>query len=260
MRCAIVCSLLLVLTALPLAAETKTNVAYVEPVTLMEFVAVPGGSFLMGEKGNEWASPVHKVTVKPFLIGRYEVTFAQYALFCAATKRELPSDNGWGRGTRPAINVSWLDAVAFTKWLSDKSGRTFRLPSEAEWEYAARGGMTTPYPWGGDLGKNRANCNGCGSTWDNRNTAPVGSFAANDYGLYDVVGNVYEWTLDLRHDNYQGAPNNGSPWTKGSSSTERVNRGASYSQPLEEMAVSRRCWDEPEFSKSDLGFRVLLEP
>jgi formylglycine-generating enzyme required for sulfatase activity len=163
-------------------------------------------------------------------------------------------------GTRPVINVSWQDAVAFTEWLSAKSGRKFRLPSEAEWEFAARGGTTTPFPWGQELGSNRANCKGCGSRWDDRSTAPVGSFAPNGYGLHDVVGNVYEWCLDLQHDNYQGAPADGSPWLTGSPRAAHIYRGASFRQTEDEMPVSRRCWEDDYRSSEETGFRVLLEP
>lgn len=259
MRCKILL-LLLFVSILPLTPLAQAKVAYVDPVTGMEFVKIPGGTFIMGETIQDVARPPHKVKVKPFLTGRFEVTFDQYALFCAATKRELPDDNGWGRGSRPVINVSWQDAVAFTEWLSAQSGRKFRLPSEAEWEFAARGGTTTLFPWGNELGENLANCNGCGSTWDNKSTAPVGSFKPNGYGLYDVVGNVYEWVLDLRHDSYQGAPATASPWLQGDTTGERVYRSASFLQHPREMTVSRRCWDNPEIRKNEIGFRVVLEP
>ena len=99
-----------------------------------------------------------------------------------------PPDNGWGRGTRPVINVSWNDAQGFIQWLSRKSGNTYRLPTEAEWEIATRAGTTTDYYWGNDVGRNHANCDGCGSEWDNRKTAPVGSFKPNAFGLYDMSG------------------------------------------------------------------------
>lgn len=256
----ILLALFLLVTSLPSAALAQSRVAYTDPVTGMKFAAIPAGSFQMGDTVDSYAQPVHKVSIKPFLIGLYEVTFAEYAQFCAATRRELPDDNGWGMGNRPVINVSWQDAVAFTEWLSAQSGRKFRLPSEAEWEYAARGGTTTPFPWGTKLGKNRANCNGCGSAWDNKSTAPVGSFKPNGYGLYDVIGNVYEWCLDQLHDNYQGAPGDGSPWLQDSKSTDRIYRGAAFNQPPVEMTVSKRCWDNPESRHSANGFRVLLEP
>jgi len=109
-----------------------------------------------------------------------------------------PSDNGWGRGNRPVINVSWDDAQNYIQWLSHKTGKAYRLPSEQEWEIAARAGTTSDYYWGNDIGRNHANCDGCGSEWDNKKTAPVGSFKPNAFGLYDMMGNVWEWTGTCR--------------------------------------------------------------
>jgi len=130
--------------------------------------------------------------------------------------------------------------------------------SEAEWEYAARGGMTSKYPWGNQIGSALANCNGCCSKWDRKMTAPVGSFAPNDFGLYDTIGNVYEWCLDSRHDNYEGAPTGGSAWQD--TRNERINRGGSwYESPLE-STVFRRCWDKATAHLREDGFRVVKEP
>ena len=127
--------------------------------------------------------------------------------------------------------MSWDDAQAYVKWLSSITGKAYRLLSEAEYEYAARAGSETKYPWGDDIklnGKAMANCDGCGSQWDNKQTAPVGSFAANQFGLYDMVGNVWEWTEDCWNESYQGAPADGSAWTSGDCS-RRVVRGGSWS-------------------------------
>ena len=141
-----------------------------------------------------------------FALSKCEVTFEEYAPFAAATGRRT-NDAGRGRGSRPVINVSWDDAVAYTEWLSEQTGKRYRLPSEAEWEYAAclqrgaprrqaRAGTTTKYSWGKKIGRNLANCNGCGSRWDDEKTAPVGSFPANAWGLHDMHGNVWEWVQD----------------------------------------------------------------
>ena len=111
------------------------------------------------------------------------------------------------------INVSWDDAKAYVAWLSKKTGKTYRLLTEAEYEYATRAGTQTAYPWGNDIGENNANCRGCGSQWDGKQTAPVGSFSPNGFGLYDMVGNVGQWTEDCYHDSYNGAPADGSAWT-----------------------------------------------
>lgn len=175
-----------------------------------DMVTVAAGGFRMGCIENDKdcydsEKPVRTVQVGAFAIGRYEVTFDQYDLFCEATGREKPNDQGWGRGNRPVINVSWLDANAFAAWLSQQSGRTYRLPTEAEWEVAARAGTETKFWWGDAVGSNRANCDGCGSRWDNKQTAPVGSFAANKWGLYDTAGNVWEWTCSAWASPYDGS-------------------------------------------------------
>ena len=163
-----------------------------------------------------------------FALGVYEVTFEEYERFARATGRDRPNDRGWGRGGRPVNNVSWEDAQAYAAWLSDETGEDYRLPSESEWEYAARAGSATRYSWGRDIGRNRANCNGCGSRWDSDGTSPVGSFAANGWGLYDMHGNVWEWVEDCWHENYAGAPRDGSAWTSGGSCGRRVLRGGSW--------------------------------
>lgn len=237
---------------------------YTESITGMQFVAIPGGTFTMGYDNDPFAHPAHEVTVKPFYLGKYEVTFAEYDKFARESGAKLPDDEGWGRGIRPVINISWDEAAAFTAWLSKKSGSAFRLPSEAEWEYAARGGTETFYPWGNNFGRSNANCSECGSPWDGRQTAPIGSFSPNPYGLYDMIGNVYEWCLDTRHRSYEGAPADGSAWTKNAQKDSRgrdfrINRGGSWFQPAREMTVYRRCWDAAEDRRSEIGFRVLME-
>ena len=147
--------------------------------------------------------PQHPVTIaRPFAVGRYEVTFDEWDACVAegGCNGYKPSDEGWGRGRRPVINVSWDDAQAYVTWLSKKTGKSYRLLSGAEYEYAMRAGTQTVYPWGDTIGTNNANCHSCGSQWDAKQTAPVGSFAANGFGLYDMVGNVREWTEDCYHD------------------------------------------------------------
>ena len=140
-----------------------------------------------------------------------------------------PGDQGWGRGGRPVIHVSWEDATAYAAWLSEETGEEYRLPSESEWEYAARAGTTTRYTWRDDIGRNRSNCDGCGGRWDDEDrTAPAGSFAANAWGLHDVHGNVWEWVGDCWHENYARAPRDGSAWTTGGDCSRRVVRGGSW--------------------------------
>jgi formylglycine-generating enzyme required for sulfatase activity len=203
-----------------------------------QMVAIPAGTFQMGSPAGETGresdeGPLHRVTVAAFALGRYEVTFAEYLLFAQATGRAQPSDKGWGGGRRPVINVSWTDAQGYATWLSKETGQTYRLPSEAEWEYAARAGTTTANWWGDDIQRGTevmANCDGCGSEWDLTKTAPVGQFAANAFGLHDMHGNVWEWTQDCWHGSYVGAPKDGAAWeaTEGGDCTFRVVRGGSW--------------------------------
>ena len=164
-------------------------------------------------------------------------------------------NNGWGRGRRPVINVSWDDAVAYTKWLSEQTSKRYRLPSEAEWEYAARAGTTTKYSWGKKIGRNRANCDGCGSQWDNKKTGPVGSFPANAWGLHDMHGNVWEWVQDCWNDSYRGAPTDGSAW-EGGDCSRRVMRGCSWSfSPGFLRATNRGLFTTGDRGVS-IGFRI----
>ena len=201
-----------------------------------EMVVVPAGSFTMGspssEKGRyDGEGPQHRVTIpEPFAVGKYEVTFAEWDACVAAggCYGHRLYDPGWGRGQRPVIVVSWEDAKAYVGWLSRKTGERYRLLSEAEWEYAARAGTRTRYHWGHSIGRNQANCDGCGSRWDDEKTAPVGSFPANGFGLHDVHGNVWEWVEDCWHGSYAGAPTDGRAWATGGDCERRVLRGGSW--------------------------------
>jgi formylglycine-generating enzyme required for sulfatase activity len=199
------------------------------------------------------------VAVERFAIGKYEVTFAEYGKFAAASRREKPNDRDWGRGNRPVINVSWEDAKAYAEWLSKETEKHYRLPSEAEWEYAARAGSTTQYPWGDEIGRNRANCNGCGSRWDAKSTAPVGSFAANAFGLFDTVGNVWEWVEDCWHESYEGSPKDGSAWISGGDCELRVLRGGSWViNPSWSRSADRYRYGRGDRDGS-VGFRVAQD-
>ncbi|WP_069470344.1 formylglycine-generating enzyme family protein [Candidatus Marithrix sp. Canyon 246] len=153
-----------------------------------EMVRITAGSFRMAE---------HSVSVEQFAMGKFEVTFAEYDKFAEATGRSKPSDQGWGRGNRPVINVS-----AYAKWLSNQTDYTYRLPTEAEWEYAVRAGTSTKYWWGNDIDKNNGVCRNCGDNF--KYTSPVGSFSANPFGLYDTAGNLWEWTCSKYQEKYNG--------------------------------------------------------
>ncbi len=224
-------------------------------------VTLPSAPFLMGSKNSALdknETPQHQVRLKRFAISRTEITFSQYAKFVQSTGRRMPGDKDWGKGSRPVINVSWLDAVAYTKWLSKQTGHVYRLPTEAEWEFAARAGTSTEYFWGNDSGKRRANCFDCGSRWDSLQTAPVARFKPNRFGLYDVLGNVMEWTIDCYHPTYKGAPMNGSAWISGSCKT-RVLRGGSYKSTVDAVRSATREHLPSDTVNSQIGFRVVRE-
>ncbi len=190
----------------------------------MEWAAIPAGTFTMGSPEHEEGrfddeGPQHSVSLSGFKMSKHEVTFAQYDAFCEATNLQKPSDEGWGRGNRPVINVDWNDATAFAQWMG------CRLPTEAEWEYACRAGSTTPYHTGSSLNSSQANFNSNDFNSNVRQTKPVGSYAPNAWGLYDMHGNVWEWCSDWSGSYSAGAQTN----PKGpSSGSLRVLRGGSW--------------------------------
>ena len=226
----------------------------------LQLIRIPAGSFQMGSnQGDDDEKPVHTVTIpRPFWMAKTETTFAQYDAYATVSGKPKPEDSGWGRGTRPVINVSWNDAQGYAKWLSTNNaqGLQCRLPSEAEWEYAARAGSTTKYSWGDNVGRNKANCETCGSQWDDKQTAPVGSFPANRFGLQDMHGNVLEWVQDGWHSNYQGAPVNGSAWNPASGL--RVLRGGSWN--VTSSLVRSAYRNNFGLGGSSVGFRIVCSP
>jgi formylglycine-generating enzyme required for sulfatase activity len=225
-------------------------------------IVVPAGKFTMGwglldsELGRYAADeegPPHEVRIaKPFAVSKYEVTFAEWDA-CATAGACLRVTDEWGRGQMPVINVSWDDAKQYVGWLSRLTGKEYRLLTEAEWEYAARAGMPTPYFWGIDPGKGKANCDGCGSKWDGKQTAPVGSFKPNAFGLYDMAGNVFQWVEDVC---YKGAPKDGSAWLQGGDAGVRVVRGSSWSSLPRGLRSANRDGITALNRGSGLGFRV----
>ena len=234
-----------------------------------EVVVVPAGSYRMGSPANEAGrdadeGPVHRVTIgEPFAVGRYEVTFAQWdACHAGGGCAHRPDDQGWGRGSRPVVDVSWDDAQEYVRWLSGETGRSYRLPSEAEWEYMARAGTKTRYWWGDAVGANRANCDGCGSRHDARRTAPVGSFSANPFGLHDVHGNVWEWVQDCQTSSYDGAPGDGSAWESGDCNRRGLRGGSWQPDDLPRYLRSANrgsggASDRRAFDTASVGFRVV---
>ena len=233
-----------------------------------EMVVVPSGKFTMGSRdGESNEKPTHQVTIaKPFAVGKYPVTFDEWdaCVAAGACNNYKPDDNGWGRGTRPVINVSWNDAKSYVAWLSAKTGQGYRLLSEAEWEYAARAGTTEKYYWGDAIGKGNANCSGCGSQWDKKWPSPVGSFKPNAFGLYDMLGNVSQWCEDTKQSDYHGAPTDGSAWIVASVSSRVLRGGSWYSVPKYIRSASRNNYFHlPDYRYSIVGFRVartLLPP
>jgi formylglycine-generating enzyme required for sulfatase activity len=227
-----------------------------------EMVWIPAGTFRMGDiQGGGWEDeqPVHRVSMNQFAMGRYEVTFAEYDQFAQATGREESSDEGWGRGNRPVINVFWNDATGYAEWLSEQTGQTYRLPTEAEWEYAARAGSNTKYWWGNEIGKNRAACGGCGAKWGwdaKRMTAPIGSFAPNQFGLYDTVGNVWEWTCSEYENRYKGKEKYCLSKNRAKSDSLFVLRGGSWGDDARGTRSSDRGGGSRANRGGDHGFRL----
>lgn len=227
-----------------------------------EMVVIPAGPFRMGCVSGmdclEDEMPVRDVTIpQPFAVSKYEVTFEDWDRCVAGggCGGYRAGDEGWGRGRRPVINVSWNDAQAYVAWLSDQSRRTYRLLSEAEWEYVTRAGSSTSYGWGSIIGTDRANCDGCGSRWDDSQTAPVGSFQANAFGVHDMHGNVREWVEDCWNDTYAGAPTNGSAWESGDCDL-RMLRGGSWYSDLSDLRSASRG-ETPSMARGAvLGIRV----
>ena len=230
-----------------------------------EMVVIPAGSFLMGSPEHEperrsSEGPQHFVTIaEHFAIGRYAVTFEDYDRFCLATKRPPVDDKGWGRGRRPVIHVGWEDAVAYCAWLSAQTGQSYRLPSEAEWEYACRAGTATPFHFGDTITPRQANYdgnqpyNGGGQGEYRRKTVAVDEFQPNAFGLYQMHGNVWEWCGDAWHEDYREAPADGSAWVDAGAA--RVVRGGSWSLHARGCRSAYRDYYRPGDRSSDLGFR-----
>ena len=239
-----------------------------------EMVPIPPGEFWMGSKDDDPEAfsdenPYHKVVIKKsFSLGKYEVTFEEYDQFAYATGRQLPSDQGWGRGRRPVINVSWKDATAYAEWLSRKTGKRYRLPTEAEWEYAARAGTQWRRFWGDNPDQACQYANVADQSFRQQYggkihncddkyviTAEVGSFKFNGLGLYDMLGNVWEWVQDCWNDGYESAPTDDSAWLTGDCH-RRVLRGGSWgSEPVRVRSASR-FWSHPDLRTNFVGFRL----
>ncbi|WP_322978709.1 formylglycine-generating enzyme family protein [Pseudomonas sp. C11] len=231
-----------------------------------ELVRVPAGQFLMGDgsgKGNDNERPQRSIMFeRPFAIGRHEVTFADWRRYAEATGQAMPDNEGWGLSAqRPVIHVSWHEAQAYTRWLSQQTGARYRLPTEAEWEYAARGGSESYYWWGDELDSDerapRAHCRGCATSRLLRNkTAAVGQFPANDFGLHDTAGNVWEWTASNFTQRFDGSETQIAALLDES---PRAVRGGAWNSGPVYLRSSMRDLKQPQHRDYALGFRVLRE-
>ena len=234
-----------------------------------ELVVVPSGSFQMGSPSHEQGhggdeGPVHRVRIgKPFAVGVYEVTFAEWdaCVTGGGCGGHRPNDRGWGRGRRPAVNLSWQDAGSYVSWLSRRTGGRYRLLSESEWEYVARAGTTTPFHTGSTISTDQANYDGDyvygpgRKGVDRKRTVSVGSFPANGFGLRDVHGNIWEWVQDCWNDSYAGAPSDGSAWESGDCS-RRVLRGGSWVNTPRNLRSAIRHRVNSGNRNLNYGFRV----
>ena len=256
-----------------LQAPTAPGAVFRDCAVCPEMVVLPAGEFMMGSPETERGrsrneGPVRRVSIgQPFAMGKFEVTFAQWDA-CAAEGgcTHKPGDEGWGRGKRPVINVSWHDAMQFVAWLSSKSGKAYRLPTEAEWEYAARGitSASAPHPpfsTGSTINYRQANYDANFVYGDGKmglyrqKTVDVGSFPKNAFGLHDMHGNVWEWVQDCYKDSYEGAPTDGSAVTAPGCGL-RVLRGGSWNYFPQLLRSAYRYATAPEIRLDMVGFRV----
>lgn len=241
------------------------------PPPIPEVEPIDPGCYVMGtDTGRDPNSenderPPHQVCLSGFSMGKYEVTYEQFDAFTDATGRPRKGDQGWGRGNRPVVNITLADANAYAQWLSSVTGDTYRLPSEAEWEYAARGTGTGPIfsldsnssnP--NTVGDRRANCSDCGNELGR--TRPVGSYAPNLNDLYDMHGNAYEIVQDVVHSSYVGAPTDGSAWTTGNEFPgQNIIRGGSWDTRSEFLRSTNRGRNSENRPPETIGFRVVRE-
>ncbi len=266
----VVALILLTGTLVPTAAQTPGE-KFQDCPDCPRMVVLPSGQFTMGSPANErggqdFERPQRSVTI-PYTIAvsRFEITFAEWDACLAnfGCNGYMPSDEGWGRGQRPVINISWYDAKSYVAWLKRKTGKAYRLLSEAEWEYAARARTTTPFSTGQAITSDQANFNGWVSYEGppdpegqyRGKTIAVGSLTANAFGLYDVHGNVWEWVEDCWNDGYSGVPTNGSADTTGDCG-QRVLRGGSWDLDPEFLRSAGRYWIASVFQVDYIGFRV----
>jgi len=273
---------------LPSFAQERKDREFQECTDCPVMVGIPAGRFVMGSPASEPGrfdseGPQHVVSIRAFALGKFDVTSDEFRKFLSATHYQPAPCNkilhlGWHVDDNglvlppdeaeplrwPAVCLDWRDADAYIAWLNQtakaerpilaKRTGPYRLPSEAEWEYAARAGTTTSRWWGEEIGTGNANCNGCGSRWDNRDLATVDAFRPNPFGLYGMLGNAWQWTADCWHDNYSGAPADGSVWTTWTCFIGRVVRGGSWVSGPWDLRAAPRVRNTVE--GDDVGFRL----
>jgi formylglycine-generating enzyme required for sulfatase activity len=256
----------------PSSAGPPSNAAVWDFPEAPEMMAIPEGSFIMGSPPDERGrrsneGPQHRVEIgRPFAMSRDLITFDEWEE-CAddgGCRHYFPSDEHWGRDNRPVINVDWSDAQDYVAWLSAKTSRKYRLPTEAEWEYAARAGTSTPYYSGYELTTDRANYDGVDYPRDGspgiyrQITTPVGSFAPNGFGLTDMEGNVWEWVEDCWDADYRGVPSDGSARQTGDCNRRVVRAGVFNNTPVY-LRSAFRFWEVGELRSAFIGFRVVRD-
>jgi len=269
------------------AADEQNSREFRECPDCPVMVGIPAGRFAMGSPASEPGrfdaeGPQHYVSVRAFAMGKYPVTSEEFLTFLRTTGYQPKACNPrlnlqWqspGNGLAypptqvepprwPAVCLDWSDAQAYIAWLNKKTKKArYRLPTEAEWEYAARGGTTTARWWGSEIGSNNANCNGCGSPWDYRVLADVDAFKANPFGLYGMLGNAWQWTADCWHPSYVGAPGDGSAWRSGDCSKHAIRGGSWDNVPVFVRSAARAGAgaDGGEYDYSSLsGFRLARD-
>ncbi len=219
-----------------------------------EMVMLPGGTFAMGSSEDPTEKPIHRVSVRPFAIGKYPVTVREWNA-CVGAKACTPTAASATEDDRPVTNVSWADAEQFANWLAQTTHKPYRLPSEAEWEYAARGNTETKFWWGASLAAGKANCKGCGDPYDAAQPLKVGQFAPNPFGLYDMGGGVAQWVADCYHRDFAGAPSDGSAWVGGDCFTHVLKGGSWRNDPSYVRPASRDQYDTAVRYPTH-GFRV----
>jgi len=246
------------------AAPVKTSASAANEIkdcaACPALIALPGGTFEMGSNSDDPAErPVHKVSIgRPFAIGKYEVTIEQWNACADASGCPRIDIEGNNSKSAPVRNLSWDDAQVYVKWLTKTTGKTYRLPSEAEWEYAARGGTTTTYWWGNEMRKGYADCKDCGEPWRKDGPVNVGSFLPNPYGLFDMNGSVWEWVGDCWHGSYKGAPPDGRVWDE-AGCPMRVIRGGSWPDGGAYMQSATRFKYSASVRQSQNGMRVARD-